>query len=135
MTDADTRQSILLVDDDQFLLDLYARKFEMNGFAAVRAGSAIEALEKLRGGLTPVAIVFDIIMPEMDGYGFLTALKKDNIAPDAIKIALSNETEDGGVDRARELGADGYIAKASSVPSETVESVIKVMSDLRDAKK
>ncbi len=134
MADTPAAQKVLLVDDDQFLLDLYARKFEMNGFDPVKANSALEALEHLRTGLSPVAIVFDIIMPEMDGYGFLETLGKERLAPGAIKIALSNETEDGGVDRARALGAAGYIAKASSVPSETVQSVLSIMSELQSTK-
>jgi len=129
-----TQKNILLVDDDELLLDLYARKFEMNGFSVTKFMSSADALERLRSGATPDVLVLDLIMPDLDGYGLLETIQKEHLAPGAIKIVLSNKTEDRGIERAQELGIDGYIAKASSVPSQTVESILAIMSDLADRK-
>jgi len=129
MATENTNKTILLVDDDQFLLDLYARKFEMNGFAVVKSGTADEALERLRAGLSPTAIVFDIVMPHTDGYDFLAVMGNQHLAPQAVKVALSNTTDDEGVERAKKLGADAFLSKASNIPSETVDAVLAIMSE------
>jgi CheY-like chemotaxis protein len=125
---AETNKTALLLDDDSFLLDLYAKKFEQNGFDIVKTNAPDEALEKLRAGYEPTAIVFDIVMPGMDGYGFLETLQKEKLAPASVKIALTNQTQPEDIERAKQLGADGYIAKASAIPSETVEAVLSIIA-------
>ncbi|MDE2213043.1 MAG: response regulator [Patescibacteria group bacterium] len=122
-------RSVLLVDDDAFLLDLYARKFQQSGFSVVKADTADEALGKLRDGLSPEAVVFDIVMPHIDGYEFLEIMNKERLAPSAVKIALSNQTSEEDVKRAKSLGAQACIGKASAIPSETVEQVLAIMNN------
>ncbi len=122
-------KTILVVDDDKFLRSLYQAKFAKEGFEVVAAQSAGEALQKLRDGLSPSAIMFDIIMPGMDGVEFLHTLKKEKLATSAALVALTNQGEtDGNVEKVKSLGVDGYIVKASMIPSEVVEAVQKVLS-------
>ena len=127
-------ESVLLVDDDTFLLDRYAQKFEMNGFRVVKTNSALHALEELRGGLKPSIIVLDIMMPDMDGYGFLQAMQNEKLAPQAVKVALSSMTDDPGVEKAKSLGADGYMAKASATPSEVIDAILALATDVRQGR-
>lgn len=117
---ADTHK-ILLIDDDKFLLDMYAIKFNEKGYTIEVALGSEEALKKLAGGFVPDVILLDLIMPGMDGFGFLEKIKKENIAPNARVVILSNQGQDSDIEKARSLGADGYIVKASSIPSEVVE--------------
>ena len=62
------KRKILIVDDDTFLLDMYALKFSQNSFEVHTASGGEQAIEKLKGGLTPDIILMDIIMPGMDGF-------------------------------------------------------------------
>ena len=62
------KMKILIVDDDNFLLDMYAMKFSQNNFEVYTAASGVEGVAKLKGGLHPHIILTDIIMPEMDGF-------------------------------------------------------------------
>ena len=119
---------IMIVDDDAFLLDMYALKFTQNGFQVDPALGTPQALEKLQsGGAKPDILLLDVVMPVMDGFELLEKIKKDNLAPDATVIILSNLGQDSDIDRAIKLGADGYIIKASATPTEVVGKVEEII--------
>jgi CheY-like chemotaxis protein len=126
--DDETKQKkpLLLVDDDEFLLDMYAVKFREEGFDVLALRSADEALTKLREGYAPAIILLDMIMPVLDGIEFLKIMRKEKLAPDAAVIVLSNQSDEAEVDEAKKLGAKGYILKANTIPSEVLEQVRKL---------
>ncbi len=119
--------SIIVIDDDSFLLDMYALKFTQRGFKVTTASGTLEALDKLRAGLTPDIIVVDLVMPAMDGFEFLEAVKTEGLAEGALVIILSNLGQQEDIDRGLRLGAAGYIIKASATPSEVVEKVLETV--------
>lgn len=121
--------NILIIDDDKLLCDMYGKKFRDRGAEVDIARSAVEALEKLRAGGTYDLIVFDIVMPGLDGFGFLEALGKERLAEGAVKVALTNQSLDEDRERAKSLGADGYIVKANTVPSGAVEEALRIASE------
>ena len=121
--------SILIVDDDKFLLDMYSTKFKNLGHSPTVATGGEDALSKLRGGLSPEIIVLDIIMPAMDGLELLTTIRKENLSPGSTVIMLTNETEPSKIDKAKSLGVAGYIVKATTIPSEVVEEVIHLVTN------
>ncbi|OGG50413.1 hypothetical protein A3C18_00580 [Candidatus Kaiserbacteria bacterium RIFCSPHIGHO2_02_FULL_54_11b] len=118
-----TKGSILLIDDDKFLLDMYGMKFSQAGHTVEACLSANEALTTLRGGFQPDVILFDLTMPELDGFSFLKALSDEHLAGNSIKIALTNQSDESEKEKAAELGAARYIVKASMIPSEVVNTV------------
>jgi CheY-like chemotaxis protein len=122
------KKKILIVDDDNFLLDMYALKFSQGNFEVHTAPGAVEAIAKLKGGLKPDVLLMDIIMPEMDGFEMLEKLNAENLSPRSIKIILSNKSEQKDVDRGNALGASGYIVKANSTPREVIEQVESILS-------
>ena len=115
--------TILLVDDDKFLLDMYTMKFVQEGFTVQASLSATDALEQIRHGFAPDAILFDLTMPQMDGYQFLQTLSAEKLAPSALKLALTNQSTDAEKKKALELGADDFLVKATMIPSEVVNTV------------
>ncbi len=80
------KKKILIVDDDSFLLDMYALKFSQNNFEVYTAGSGLHALEKIKNGLSPDLLLIDIIMPEMDGFETLAQINIQKLCPNCIKI-------------------------------------------------
>lgn len=123
------KKKILVVDDDKFLLAMYQMKFGKAGWDVEVSLNATEAFQKLRDGLAPSAIMFDIIMPGVDGFVFLETVKKEKLAPRAALIALTNQGQgDGAIEKVKALGVDGYIVKAAMIPSEVVEMVERVVS-------
>ncbi len=125
------KKKILIVDDDNFLLDMYALKFSQNNFEVHTAGSGKEAIDKLQGGLVPDVIMMDIIMPEMDGFEMLEKINTDGLSQNSTKIILSNKSQQSDIDRGTELGMSGYIVKANSTPKEVIEQVIDILSKKR----
>ncbi len=121
------KRKILIVDDDSFLLDMYALKFSQNNFEVHTAASAILALAKIKEGLVPDIVLADVIMPEMDGFEFLEKINTDKLLPHAIKIILSNKSEQKDIDRGTSLGVSGYIIKANSTPVEVINQVVSIL--------
>lgn len=122
----ETRYSVLLVDDDKFLLEMYRKKFEGKVAKVELAVGAEEALAKLREGAKPDILILDIIMPNMDGLELLEAIRKENLTPNSIVIMLTNESDREKIEKAKSLGIKGYIVKATSIPSEVVEESLKI---------
>lgn len=120
---------IYLVDDDRFLLDMYAVKFKAAGHDVDAVQGGEELLRLLREkGTAPDAILLDIIMPGMDGFQVLEALRKEKLVPVTTKIiVLSNQGQDSDIEKAKALGAAGYIVKASAIPSEVLAETINLI--------
>ncbi len=123
------KQKILIVDDDNFLLDMYALKFSQNNFEVHTGSNGVQAIEKLKGGLVPNVILLDLIMPEMDGFEMLAKINSLQLAPSALKIILSNKSQQSDVEQGRVLGVAGYIVKANSTPTEVIEQVITILKN------
>ncbi len=123
-------KKIFIVDDDSFLLDMYALKFSQSGFDVTTALGALPALEKLRGDATfqPELILLDIVMPVVDGFEFMEKMQEEKLAPNAKRIVLSNRGQDSDIKRATDLGALGYIVKASTTPSEVITQVTDIIN-------
>ncbi len=121
-------KKVLLVDDDQFLLNMYTLKFRNSGFEIETANSAIVALQKLRDGLLPDAILADVVMPAMDGLEFIKRVREEQLSPASAIIVLTNQGQSADIDKAKALNVEGYIVKATTIPSEVVEEVKKILS-------
>ena len=118
---------IYLTDDDRFLLDMYALKFKAAGHDVSIFQNGGVLLSELRTKPAPDALLVDIVMPEIDGFDVLDALKKENLGPTMKKIVLSNQGTDSDIEKAKQLGADGYIIKASAIPSEVYTETIAII--------
>jgi CheY-like chemotaxis protein len=120
------KPKVLIVDDDKFLLNMYSIKFGKNNFEVNSAATGEEALSKIKEGYNPDIILLDIIMPGMDGFEILDTIRKTNIAPNSIVIMLTNQGQLADIEKAKSFGIDGYIIKATTIPSEVVEEVTRV---------
>lgn len=126
MAQDDTTKSVLIVDDDEFLVNMYAKKFENEGFAVETTTTSQKALDTLEGGDVADIIVLDIIMPDIDGLDVLKKITEENMAPHSTIVMLTNQGGDEQIDKAKDLGASGYIVKATSIPSEVVQKVQEI---------
>ncbi len=123
------KKKILIVDDDSFLLDMYALRFTQAGFDVETAMNATETIDKLRSGLNPTVCLFDVVMPSMDGFEMLEAINQEGLIPKSLKIYLTNLGQEQDLARGKALGAASYIVKASATPSEVVDKVNKVLEE------
>lgn len=114
---------VFIVDDDEFLLDMYAVKFRESSFEVEVAHGGEEALSKIQSGYAPDAILLDIVMPGLDGFEMLRTMKKENLAKGSQVIILSNLGQKEDIERGLELGARDYIVKAHFTPTEVVKKI------------
>lgn len=112
---------ILIIDDDPFIVDMYVLKFTEQKFLVEVAHDGKEGIKKIKE-YQPDIVLLDVVMPVMDGFGVLEALK-DNPARTYKIILLTNLGQKSDVDRGKELGANDYIVKAHFTPSEVVARV------------
>ena len=123
----DQKNSILLVEDDTFLANIYKTKFEMEGFKITVASDG-EAGLLMAKKKKPDIILLDILLPKMDGFVVLENLKsKDSDVKDIPVILLTNLGQKDDVEKGLALGAVDYLIKAHFKPSETVNKVRKVL--------
>ncbi len=125
------KKKILIIDDDKFLLGMYSLKFGKNDFDVKTAAGGSDALQLLKDGWKPDILLLDLIMPEMDGFTVYETIKKENLAPGAIAIMLTNQGQLSDINKAKELGFHGYIVKATTIPSEVVQEVINIFQKNR----
>jgi len=128
------KKKIFIIDDDSFLLNMYSMKFEKNGFETKVAANGSDALEVLRGGYKPDILIMDLIMPIMDGFSMFEVVKKENLAPGALTVMLTNQSTVAEINRAKELGINGFIVKATTIPSEVVEEVKALINKMDNTK-
>jgi CheY-like chemotaxis protein len=127
MTDT-LKKKVLLVDDDSFLLSMYSLKFEKSNYEVVASATSQDALNKLKDGYKPDILIFDVIMPGVDGIDLLSAVRSQHLADQAKCLMLTNQGEPADIERAKKIGIDGYIVKATSIPSEVVKAVDEILA-------
>lgn len=118
-----SKYKILIIDDDEFLLDMYSMKFRELGYGVEIAFNGLDALEKIKNGLEPSVILVDIVMPNMDGFEFLRQAKKENLLKKSKVVVLSNLGQEEDIKKGKELGADDYIVKAYFTPTEVTKKI------------
>src|SRR5262245_46465693 len=123
------QKKILFVDDDKFLLDMYALKFSKAGYEVKTADSTDGALKMLRDGYAPDVMLADIVMPGMDGLELVSNVRKEKLAQSAVVVMLTNQGSSDDIARAKKLNVDGYIVKATTIPSEVLKEVEKIVTN------
>lgn len=115
----DEGKTILLVDDDLTLREMYEERLKAEGFMIVQASNGEEALNKAKD-IKPSIILLDIMMPKINGFDVLKGLKADPELKDIPVIILTALIQD--VDRVQgdKLGATDYIVKSETMPGEVI---------------
>lgn len=120
---------ILLVEDDKMLSDMYITKFKKEGLTVSQAHDGAEGLEKIKQE-KPDLVLLDIIMPKLDGFAVLKAIKSDDALKHIHVLLLTNLGQSEDVSKGNELGADDYFIKANHTPAEIVEKVKYMLAEM-----
>jgi DNA-binding response OmpR family regulator len=104
------RRRVLVVDDEPYLLELIQTRLELAGFETRTARNGSEALNRL-GDFRPEAMVLDINMPVLDGFGVLMHMKAQGLSEKIPTMVLTARNSGEDVAKAIQLGAKDYLSK------------------------
>lgn len=123
----DKKIKLLIIEDDLFLLNMYASKFELEGFEVIIAEDGEKGWKTAIKDI-PDVILLDIMMPKMNGFEVLEKLKSDDKVSKIPVILLTNLSQRDEIERAMNLGAADFLIKAHFRPSEVVEKIKKLLN-------
>jgi len=118
---------ILLIEDEEAIINMYKLRFDKEGFQIEVARNGAWGLKLARQKKFDV-ILLDMVMPAMNGYEAIKALKSDDSTKNVPTIILSNSAQDGDIKQAKELGADAYLLKSMITPAKLVKEVEKFLN-------
>lgn len=120
-------KKILLVEDDNFIIDIYITKLKEVGFSVQSAVNGEDALVKIKQS-RPDLVLLDIVLPQVTGFEFLQEIKRMPELKNVPVIVLSNLGQKKEVEKGLSLGAAKYLIKAHYTPTEVVEEIRAVLN-------
>jgi len=103
-------KAILVADDDPDILSIVSMSLESQGYTVYKATNGREAVD-LAKQHHPDLVLMDMMMPIVSGYEAVTALKADAATRDITIVGLSAKAMATDMERATDVGIDGYITK------------------------
>lgn len=116
--------SIVLIEDDPFIKQMYANKIEEMQIKVLSALTQDE-LQSILNKQKVELILLDLVLPNLSGFDLLKWLKTKSRAQDIPVIVLSNLSSQTDINRAFELGAVDYIVKSNYTPAEVMRTIKK----------
>jgi CheY-like chemotaxis protein len=108
------KKKLLWLEDDALLGVVLSKALEATEFELIHVRDGAEAIETLKE-IVPDVIMVDLLVPgELDGFGVLKEINTSPILKNVPKIVLSNLSNQADINRARALGANIFIVKATS---------------------
>lgn len=121
------RNKVLLVEDSKVVQQMYRNKLVLEQFIVVTADNGMEAIKRIAED-KPDIILLDLMMPIMDGYKVLQVIKSDPKLSNIPVLVFSAKGQPEEVEKAINLGASGYVVKATTKPNEVIEQIKKILS-------
>lgn len=121
------KKTIMIVEDDSFVMDIYETKITKDGMDVIAASNGAEAIKKLEAGAKPDLILLDILMPYMNGLELLKKIKEDEKLKNIPVVLLTNLSQKEEIEEGLDLGAKDYLIKSHFTPSEVMEKINKYL--------
>lgn len=116
------KAKILVVEDDEFLREVYVETLSGEGYAVDTAADGTEGMQKIKQGGYDL-VLLDIILPKASGLEIMRRLKNEGIANSNKRlIFLTNLDKDEEIKEALQLG-DGYLIKSQLTPGDLIKEV------------
>jgi len=122
------KKKILIVEDDNFVAEVYLAKLSEMGYETALAQNGEEGLAELKKGKVDL-ILLDILMPIMNGIEMLEEVKKNEEWKNIPVILLTNIGEKESIQKVREMGVKNYLIKSHFTPAEVIEKVESVFKE------
>lgn len=113
-------KKVLIIEDDDFLQGLEAKKLTKEGYDVLTASNSKEAFEKIETNRDINIILLDLLLPDVDGFTILARIREENKIPNVPIIVFSNLAEDKDVAKANKLGINDFMVKSNFTLDELV---------------
>ena len=120
-------KKIMIVEDNKDLQDIYKHSFEKYGYTVVTEGNGLDGILNV-AEVMPDIILLDLMMPGMDGFGFLKKMKETISLPIPV-VVCSNISDTDTISKALKDGASAVILKVDYTGKQLVEKVEQVVKD------
>ena len=120
---AETKGTVLVVDDEESIRHVAGEILRYLGYTALTAPSGDSAVEQLRGGARPDVVLLDLIMPGMNGFQTLQAIRA--IDPDVPVLITTGYADRAASESLVSEGADGFVNKPYQI--ETLAAQLEKM--------
>lgn len=126
------KKRVVIIEDEKILLELLSKKLRSEGYEVFTAEDGESGLDLIVKA-SPDIVLLDIIMPKLDGYEVLNALR-DKFGESKMPpiIIISNSGQPVEIDRAKDMGARDFIIKAQFTPEEVVAKIEKMLGQARE---
>ena len=115
-------KKVLWAEDDKLLSKILSKKIEASGFTLLKANNGEETFKFLETEV-PDIIVLDILLPKMSGLDILQKIKTDDKFRNIPSIMLSNLNKQSDIDKAKVLGANKFMVKATVSLDEIISEI------------
>lgn len=128
-----TNKKIMIIEDNKDLQEIYKHSFEKYGYEVVVRGDGLEGVMSVVE-IMPDIILLDLMMPGMDGFGFLKKLKEIESISIPV-IVCSNISDVESINRAIKDGAEAVLLKVDYSGKQLVDKVTNIMNDFYSKQK
>ncbi|MBU1118371.1 response regulator [Patescibacteria group bacterium] len=122
---SEKKRTILVVEDDKFLLKVLDDKLSREGYTVLVAHDGNEAMMKFKKGPLPDLVLLDLVMPFKSGFEVLEEMQASKKLKKIPVIVASNLGQDSDVEKAMDLGAVDYLIKSDFTISEVIARMEK----------
>jgi CheY-like chemotaxis protein len=119
-----SKKTILVAEDDKFLVNIYRIKFSEKNFDVIVAMDGAEAIAQVQKKI-PDIILLDLLMPKKDGFEVLAELKSNPLWKNIPVVIATNLGQSEDIKKALALGANDYFIKSNVRLDEVVDTVLK----------
>jgi two-component system response regulator ResD len=120
-------KKVLLIEDDEFIRDLYKRQLDMDGFSTYAFLNGNDGLKAALENQYDL-ILLDIMLPGMNGLDILRNIKQNEASKNTPVIMLTNLGQEAVIKEGYALGAIGYLIKASFTPDQAVQEIKNILA-------
>lgn len=118
---------VLLVEDEEFIRDLFKRQLDLSGFTTDAFGTGQDGLSAITKNAYDL-VLLDIMLPDINGLQILQKIRQDEATKNIVVVLLTNLGQDAVIKQGFELGADGYLVKAAYTPDQIVQEVKNIIA-------
>jgi CheY-like chemotaxis protein len=127
---------IFIVEDNADIREIYRLVFDLAGFTVVTSDNGLDAISRI-AEIAPDIVLLDIMLPEMDGFQVLTAIKEnfnDSNLKNTPIIVWSNLSQEEDIQKAMTLGANYYLRKSDYDGDVLIDKVKDILAKSKEVK-